>query len=152
MHSWGWATSRIEWQKFSKSFKEKSFYPSFLQIFKRLYFSIPATIFFLALRSKLRKQKLDSWAYPFTFYAFKNSRYSINVNSNLAINIGFDNRATHTKKRNPKIPNKLVKLNEAFTECSEAESKIFDKWEIKNFNMGRWMDFMKALRRTLGFH
>jgi GLPGLI family protein len=52
------------------------------------------------------------------------------VNSNLAINIGFDNRATHTKKRNPKIPNKLVKLNEAFTECSEAESKIFDKWEI----------------------
>ncbi len=45
--------------------------------------------------------KYDSWAFPWSFACYINSGFAIRPRSNLATNIGFDEMATHVKRKTP---------------------------------------------------
>ncbi len=99
-HIWGWATWRRAWKDFDvtmaawpglktenwldKKFKRKKDARYWKKIFQLVH-----------------EEKLDSWAYGWTFTNFLENRLSVMPNCNLISNIGFDSRATHTSNWSP---------------------------------------------------
>lgn len=102
-HVWGWATWRRAWEKFDfniglyrKMKKEKYFSNYFLNPLEKFY--------------RLRKfdQTVSSrgtvnwWDYQWDFARYINSGLAIVPEVNLVKNIGFNDKATHTRNRNSK--------------------------------------------------
>jgi len=94
-HCWGWATWNRSWRHFDGDLKlwpmlkdgywiqdiiGQEAYAYWQNVFNRSYAG-----------------EIDSWAYPWTFSCWVQSGLSILPKVNLVSNIGFDERATHTK-------------------------------------------------------
>lgn len=97
-HIWGWATWRRAWDLYdpnASSFKELDrdfLFEGFLrenvaEYWRNLFRSID-------------KPGFNTWDYQWTFACWANSGLTITPNVNLVSNIGFDERATHTKDTN----------------------------------------------------
>ena len=103
-NTWGWAT----WKK---SWKLQNFDIKDLQKFKdenkiAQYFRDEKTQqYWLDIFNKMSGGKTDTWDYRWLFAMWNNGGLSVVPNKNLISNIGFDNRATHTKNADPKISN-----------------------------------------------
>lgn len=96
-NSWGWATWKRAWNLFDSELvglEDKEIYKNFANNLPRKYRSKAYWIFML---SKVKQQKIDSWAYRWMFTLWINNGLAIVPQSNLIQNIGNDYRSTHTK-------------------------------------------------------
>ncbi|MDR3217903.1 MAG: nucleotide-diphospho-sugar transferase [Dysgonamonadaceae bacterium] len=96
-HHWGWASWRTRWEKYIFDisniplkqvenamffyFNDRSILRHWIRIFKLM-----------------RKSRIDTWDYQFTFVIWLNRGLSVIPNKNLVSNIGFGENAIHTFK------------------------------------------------------
>lgn len=101
---WGWATWRRAWINYDV---EMRFWPE-LKISDSLKHQIKDDAILKYYEYKFDRTYLgdfDTWDYQWTACIWKMNGISIIPNSNLITNIGFDNHATHTKKKDHKLAN-----------------------------------------------
>lgn len=96
-HCWGWATWKRAWQNFDYEMKHWPLVrdngwlknilvqPNFVEYWTRIF-------------QGTYEQKINSWAYRWTFSCWMQNQLSILANNNLISNIGFGNQGTNTKK------------------------------------------------------
>ena len=95
-HIWGWATWRDRWQKYPKWIGD---HQKFYKLEKQKG-SIPEP-FLWSLCNNLKKIEagdLDTWDFQMTYLGLSQELLSVFPNKNLISNIGFDEKATHTKR------------------------------------------------------
>lgn len=100
-HIWGWASWSRVWRDydFSMSNINKN---DFVIAMKSYGFSAKEREIWLDKYELLKKNRIDTWDYQFSFSIWKNRGLNIIPNSNLISNIGFGESSTHTKdKKNP---------------------------------------------------
>ena len=95
-HIWGWATWRRAWNAYDHSM---SAWPE-LRKSKWLTYvcghHADAVRYWRWIFDETAKNKVDSWAYRWTFAMWRESGMSIVPPKNLVENVGFDTRSTHT--------------------------------------------------------
>lgn len=94
-HCWGWATWKDRWKlndekisfwpKFKKSKEWDKFHKNDIE--KKYWDKIFNNVF---------KNKIDSWAYPWTLSVWRQKGLTITPNVNLVKNIGFGQQSTHS--------------------------------------------------------
>lgn len=103
-HCWGWATWKRSWKIYDGDI---NFWPKWKNSTDFLNY-IPDRIeqkYWQKIFDSVYEGKVDSWAYPWTACNWYNKKLTITPNVNLVSNIGFDERATHTKLKNDKNAN-----------------------------------------------
>ena len=99
---WGWASWRRVWKKFnlsSSDWKKKG-----KQILSRRFKNNEnLKNYYLSKFSSTFKNKIDTWDHQFVFYIWKTKGLTISPKINLVKNIGFNIKATHTKKKHKKL-------------------------------------------------
>jgi hypothetical protein len=97
-HIWGWATWRRSWLKYVGDLagwpgrKNTSWLQQFLA-------DSDAAQYWARIFEKAHAGRIDSWGYPWTYSCWANDGLTVLPGVNLVTNIGFDDRATHTKDR-----------------------------------------------------
>ena len=96
-HCWGWGTWKNRWQKLDRNLKtlEKTKKNRLLKVYLGSY---RAYLYWHWKLNKIKKNKLDSWAYIWAYTGFIKRYLHIIPKENLIINVGFDGSATRTKK------------------------------------------------------
>ena len=110
-HIWGWATWRRAWKHYDINMAS---YPSFLSTnqITNVFENSDEQRFWLECIDKIYKGEIDTWDMQWAYAIFKNSGLSIIPNANLVKNIGFDERATHTRPSNcPDQVNELQSID-----------------------------------------
>ena len=93
---WGWATWASRTNSFDVDFLNKDGY---LKILKKLIFSSTSFVEFLHRWKNtvlVKKQIVNSWAYPWNIYQLINKRSTVLPTKNLISNVGHGVDATHT--------------------------------------------------------
>ncbi|MCK4386474.1 MAG: glycosyltransferase family 2 protein [Candidatus Pacebacteria bacterium] len=122
-HCWGWASWRRAWQHFDIEMKS---FPEFERKnkIKKISNQKIAQKYWLKNFQAAYENKVNSWAYIWTYTCWKQKGLTCLPNINLVSNIGFDEQATHTTDKNSKNANiptqkiifplshpKLIKVN-----------------------------------------
>jgi hypothetical protein len=93
---WGWATSREIWESYTtKNPKKINF--SLFKIAQKYKFNILLILFESYNLYLIKKGKLDTWDYQFSYFLYINNKLNIYPDKNLIKNIGFNSSGTHTK-------------------------------------------------------
>jgi hypothetical protein len=146
-HIWGWATWRRAWEKYDiqmNDFTSKKLKSIFTE--NKLNPS-SFTYFFNAL-SKVKKSKIDTWDYQWTYTVWKENGLAIIPVENLVSNIGFDSNSTHTFEggeiygnlTTKKIENIIHPLTKEIN--LSADAYTFNKWYIKRSILKRILDLI----------
>lgn len=135
MNVWGWATWRreakkidyeiAEWEKTDKiSFLRKNLSSGIIDL-DNPWFEYWKSIF-----DSISTSQLNSWAFFWIYYQFKNKKLNILPSVNLVRNIGFDEDATHTTLLNHPAAN--LRVNEiSFPIKWNKEIRINKEYEEK---------------------
>lgn len=120
---WGWATWKRAWEKYDVNMQN---FPKFKEekLINRIFSNKIIKLYWMSLFSQAFKNKIDTWDYQWTFAVWNNNGISILPGVNLISNIGFDERATHTKSSESKL-SKLPKGE--FDSISELTNKSINK-------------------------
>jgi hypothetical protein len=96
MHCWGWATWRRAWNLYRGDIPE---WPELRSSgwLKGWLGSNAEQEYWTAIFDKVFEGEIDSWAYPWTFACWREHGLNVVPSVNLVSNVGFDDRATHTK-------------------------------------------------------
>ncbi len=105
-HCWGWATWRRAWQHYDIEMKLWSIVSQGGWL-KDILKSPSSVKYWHKIFQSTYNEKINSWAYCWTFACWVQSGLSILPNVNLVSNIGFTSEATHTKK-NERVGNLAV--------------------------------------------
>ncbi|MEI6947303.1 hypothetical protein V9K67_08920 [Paraflavisolibacter sp. H34] len=98
-HVWGWASWRRAWEKYDiemtglETFFDDNLYKGIMDdpgYWKDAFYGT-------------KKGAINTWDYQWVYSIWKNNGLCIAPNLNLISNIGFDQMATHTKKRNKDV-------------------------------------------------
>ncbi len=94
-HCWGWATWKRAWKKYDNNLSfwntlEKS------NNWSNLHEDKLEKKYWINILNKVKKKKIDSWAYVWQASIWNNNGVTITPNKNLVKNIGFNENATHT--------------------------------------------------------
>ena len=111
-HCWGWATWRRSWKFYDVNMET---FPKFKKEnnIKKILNKKNAQKYWLKIFGKTLNDKIDTWAYQWTYTCWSQGGLTCLPNVNLVSNIGFDNRGTHTTNKNDKnanIPAKEIKF------------------------------------------
>lgn len=103
-HLWGWATWKRAWELCDR---EMYTYPKFRNGngMAKIWNDLRIAKHWIHLFDKAYVNKIDTWDYHWLFSIWSRGSVAIIPNTNLVTNIGFDSRATHTKKEDQKISN-----------------------------------------------
>ena len=95
-HVWGWGSWRRAWLHFDVAMQT---FPYFLEIdqIKNIWPDKKMQKFWLKIFQDVFKGKIDTWDYQWTYAIWMQNGISVIPNINMISNIGFDERATHTK-------------------------------------------------------
>ena len=145
--SWGWGTWRDRWEDYEKDLKE---FPHTEFIYPTGFWTRSKKHYWSKVFSSVAEGNTDSWAYRWLYSNWKNNRLTLIPNENLALNVGFDAQATHT--RDSVIPWWLpTEINYTF------RASLFPNSITRDFLADNWMeknhfrtDPMQQLRHTLG--
>lgn len=98
-HIWGWATWKRAWLKYDVDVKTL---PEFIRSkkIKKSFKTKQMQNFWLNNFGKVYQNQIDTWDYQWQYCICYNNGLAITPNTNLVANIGFDERATHTKSQN----------------------------------------------------
>jgi len=102
MHCWGWATWRRAWEHYDGEI------PSWDRLRETEWLegwlgSKMEAAYWTEIFDRVRRNEIDSWAYPWTFACWRGHRLNVLPASNLVSNIGFDKRSTHTQNPNSDV-------------------------------------------------
>ncbi|MDR6193704.1 nucleotide-diphospho-sugar transferase [Siphonobacter sp. SORGH_AS_0500] len=150
-HVWGWASWRRAWKlydadmtSFPKFKKSKAIDDLFIKKKDRKYW--------LKNFEMVHSWKISSWAFPWTYSIWINNGLCILPNVNLVMNIGFDERATHTQSKdymhNEIKAGQLLELEHPsfIIECAEAtEYALRNQFSNPNIWVLRYRRFKKIL-------
>ena len=89
---WGWATTKLAWERGQKSFSYKLIDLLFL-ILKMRNIYYPIYIYYLS--SLVARGKLDTWDIDWVWLNLKNGNHSLSPPINLVKNIGFNHEGTN---------------------------------------------------------
>lgn len=95
-HCWGWATWRRAWCYYDREVK---IWPEIKNgnWLKDILGHSDAVRYWSNIFQRVYENKIDSWAYPWTFSCWIQNGLTIIPSVNLVSNIGFGSEATHTK-------------------------------------------------------
>lgn len=102
-HCWGWATWKRAWKFWDGDFKVWPEIDQYGFLKDILGHNEQFIKYWQNIFNTCHQGKIDSWAYPWTFSCWSQSGLTILPQKNLVKNIGFDSKATHTKKANSKL-------------------------------------------------
>lgn len=95
--SWGWGTWRDRWMDY---IEDLNYFPNLSTHFPDNYWNRLRFRTWKTLFNKVAQNDIDSWAYRWLYSNWRRKRLTLNANINLTTNVGFDERATHTKQNN----------------------------------------------------
>lgn len=95
---WGWATWRRAWKYYDVEMRSWPEFRNNKGVEKKLKSSREEILFWKNVMNKTFSNKIDTWDFQWTFACWQNDMKTIIPNVNLISNIGFDSRATHTKR------------------------------------------------------
>jgi len=100
-HCWGWATWSRAWKHYNNKL---SFWSKWKKTdsWKSLHTNIIERKYWEKIFDKVKKDKIDSWAYVWTCSVWKKNGLTIIPKKNLIKNIGFDINATNSLKEEKK--------------------------------------------------
>jgi hypothetical protein len=108
-HCWGWATWRRAWKlydgemKYWSEIKRNGWLGSVLD-------SWISVKYWTMILDLVYKNKINSWAYRWTYSCWLQEGLSIIPAENLVVNIGFGKNATNTKNRSARVISRLAKI------------------------------------------
>lgn len=102
-HIWGWATWRRAWQLFQSDMVEWPDLKKSEWLRKKIFETEPqGQKYWNQIFDRVHKGDIDSWGYIWQYSIWKEGGLCVLPEMNLVTNIGFDERATHTRdKSNP---------------------------------------------------
>ncbi|NEQ47616.1 MAG: glycosyltransferase family 2 protein [Leptolyngbya sp. SIOISBB] len=147
-HCWGWATWRRAWKHWEFNpdrwiqFRDLGLMKTVcIDFAERIYWTDIFNEFFL-------ENKFDSWAYAWTFACWSHGGLTALPNCNLISNIGFDEDATHTRKKSRfanMITESIDEIRHPDFVCQDVEA---DFYTFQNhFEGNLWRRFRRHLRR-----
>lgn len=149
-HCWGWATWRRAWNHFDLSIsqwptiRDAGYLSGFCQSDAELQY-------WTDIFDRVHQGKIDSWAYPWQLCCWMNHGLTVVPEVNLVSNIGYGERATHTRKRTPVIglpTQSLGEIRHPETVVRHAIADAFtDQWVFSGIHQASGL---KRLRRKLG--
>lgn len=135
--SWGWATWKNRWDLFERDL-DKSDIEKF--IFPKLLNSVLGRTKWRKILTDIASGRTDHWDYRWQYTNWKNGWFTAVPNSNLALNIGFGEDATHTFFKPSWLKNKL-EPSSGFSSnfIQDSYNPAADKWILKYVHpIGRW--------------
>ncbi len=109
-HSWGWATWKRAWNKYDPHISDWPKFKHSLE-FKQIFPNKLARYYWKMVFDSIYKDKIDSWAYRWTYSCIKNNLLCITPAKNLVKNIGVGMSATHTKFKTKAISQSIDSMN-----------------------------------------
>jgi hypothetical protein len=103
-HIWGWATWRRAWQCYDGGLK---YWPDLRDTpwLLDIHGSEVAAAYWKGIFDKAYAGEVDTWDFPWLYSCWAQNSLAILPEINLVSNIGFDERATHTKSASHKVTN-----------------------------------------------
>ena len=95
-HCWGWATWRDGWQKYDDAMADWPRLKKSNWLRKLGGGSLAFKRYWTEIFDRLYQGRIDSWAYYWTYSAWLNNSLTVLPSRNLVVNLGFDEKATHT--------------------------------------------------------
>jgi hypothetical protein len=92
-HIWGWATWRRAWALYEFEIQDLDIFGNV--ILPKAYKTNRQRRYLFNHLKLVRDGEIDTWDYQWTYAILKNKGLSITPSSNLVINLGFTNQATH---------------------------------------------------------
>ena len=93
-HSWGWATWRNRWSRYTYDFHDSEIDFS---LGRYDFLNSKSRKYWLDAFNKTKTGMIDTWDYQWFYTIWKNNGICVIPKYNLTINIGFQHSATHTK-------------------------------------------------------
>jgi len=128
--SWGWATWRENWLLNSSKISTMEKLIKNDEKWNNIHENKIERAYWKKIAQSCKKKSVDSWAYPWMFSLWHNSKINIIPKKNLIINIGIDDNSTHANSMKPVIHSKN-RIKEKKT--NSVDEKIFYK-HYKPFN------------------
>jgi hypothetical protein len=101
-HIWGWASWKRVWRDYSFDLESVSEI-SLIKALDTYNYGNQFVSYWLDVYNKMKNKEVDTWDYQYTLMCLSKTYMSAIPRYNLVDNIGFDNRATHTKSEKPKF-------------------------------------------------
>ena len=95
-HSWGWATWKRAWKNYDDNMNEWKTKDDHKWL-KRIIPNTIERIYWKKIFNMTSQNKINSWAYRWTYSHLKHGGLSIIPSKNLVSNVGFGKNATHNK-------------------------------------------------------
>ncbi len=136
-HCWGWATWRNRWKIYDGNLKfwnkwQKS------KNFKDVFNSDLEKKYWLKIFKNVKKNKIDSWAYPWNLCLWYHNKIIVTPKSNLVRNIGFSKDATHTYLKSDNVSYQVKKLKKPYIkELNYKINQQADNYVFKNHFKGQ---------------
>ena len=130
--SWGWATWRDRWDDY---LQDLDTFPVLDSLFPTNFWNWASKRYWKKVFEATLRGKYDAWDYRWLYSNWKRQRLTIVPNSNLVINVGFGEGATHTHDSNlpwwlPREIENSFKLNAAPSSILRDERA--DRWTEEN--------------------
>lgn len=93
---WGWATWRRAWEKYDMQMADWPEQKN-MHLLSKVLAKTSSVLYWEKLFDKMYRQEIDTWDYQWIYTIFKEKGLCIFPRVNLVTNIGFDQRATHTR-------------------------------------------------------
>lgn len=149
---WGWATWRVKWKLYKKDIKfwpklknSKSWNTNFLNSKERKYWN---TIFDACF-----KNRVDSWAYPWTLCLWKNRQLTVTPSKNLVENIGLLSSRKNILIKNPQYRSRNLNITKLKFNKNLKLNQIADNYVFKNHFKGNekliFWKFLNVFKRNV---
>jgi glycosyltransferase involved in cell wall biosynthesis len=140
-NSWGWATSKAKWQLFNAEIGLWRSANIIYFVWCRYGYQFAYKL--VLVNYKMRKNKLDSWAYRWFFTILSLKMVNVYPPQNFIKNIGFGKTATHTKNKNKIIFENFKRYpSDLILTFLPNKNLEFDKYILKSrFGMTNFKKF-----------
>lgn len=128
-HSWGWATWRRAWNKYSVALEQFENFAAAGSI-KKTKLSKPAQQFWLK-NFRYTIERNDSWDSLWLYTVWLNRGLALIPNKNLVSNIGFDGEATHTIKPNSSANLAVAQIETIHHPSDRKVDEIADEYTFR---------------------
>jgi hypothetical protein len=91
--SWGWGTWRDRWAEFDRNLASWS---KSANVFPSILHDVPSRSRFNSIFQSIESGDFDAWDYRWQYTNWRKGWVTVGPNANLILNIGFDQRSTHT--------------------------------------------------------
>jgi FkbM family methyltransferase len=133
-HIWGWATWKRSWVKYQYN-TEKINWGVFQNKTQKIFRKKKIVNYLMGLFEEMSQQKIDTWDYQLWFAQILDESLSIIPHKNLVTNIGFNNKATHTKNENYLVSSRPI---------SEIDGEIIHPRQVKRNSIADDYTFFKS--------